>query len=104
MEENYKVDLGNGTVLDGLILNGTDFMTVNEVTEGTFDGMENVTIINGDGDSEVYTHPELIHCSFFPDGYYHFALRNLSDEEVKTANNDAQIFYTAVMTDTLMEV
>lgn len=104
MEENYKIELGNGTVLDGLILNGTDFMTKQEISEDTFEDMGTATITDGSGVSTVYEHPELIHCSLFPDKYYHFALKNLSDAEIKALNNDAQIFYTAVMTDTLMEV
>lgn len=104
MEENYKVDLGNGTVLEGLILNGTDFMTKEEITEDTFEDMGEVLITNGEGESEALFHPVLIHCSLFPDEYYHFALRDMSEEEIKSVNNDAQIFYTAVMTDTLMEV
>lgn len=104
MEENYTVDLGNGIVLTDLILNGTDFMTKEEITADTFENMENVTITDGNGNTEVYENPQLVHYDLFPDGYTYFRIRNLSSEEVKNNNLDAQVTYTALMTDTLMEV
>ena len=102
MEENYKVDLGNGTVLEDLILNGTDFMSEEEITEDIFDDMGTVTITDGDGNETEYEHPELVYCKPMGNHYY-FCIRNMTAVEVKEATNDAQIFYTAVMTDTLME-
>lgn len=103
MEENYTIDLGNGTVLTDLILNGTDFMTKSEITSDTFEGMTNVTITDGNGNTEVYKNPQLVHYDLFPDGYTYFRIRYLSNAEIKANNLDAQVTYTALMTDTLME-
>lgn len=99
----YTIDLGNGVILTDLILNGTDFMTREEVTADTFENMKNVTITSEDGTSEIYENPQLMHYDLFPDGYTYFRIRNLSNTEIKANNLDAQVTYTALMTDTLME-
>lgn len=99
----YTIDLGNGVILTDLILNGTDFMTKEEVTADTFENMENVTITSEDGTSEIYENPQLVHYDLFTDGYTYFRIRNLSNTEFKANNLDAQVTYTALMTDTLME-
>ena len=88
---------------NGKIHDGTDFMTKEEVTADTFENMENVTITSEDGTVEVYENPQLVHFDLFPDGYTYFRIRNLSNTEIKANNLDAQVTYTALMTDTLME-
>lgn len=102
METKYTIDLGNGTVLSDLTLNGNNYVSQTEVTEDTFEGMENVTITDSDGNEQTLNNVELVQCKKFEDGYY-FVLREMTDAEVKQANNDAQILFTAVMTDTLLE-
>ena len=101
--EKYTIDLGNGVIVTDLTLNGTDFMTKEEVTADTFENMENVTITSEDGTSEIYENPQLVHYDLFQDGYTYFRIRDLSNTEIKANNLDAQVTYTALMTDTLME-
>lgn len=101
--KKYTIDLGNGVILTDLTLNGTDFITKEEVTADTFENMKNVTITSEDGTAEVYENPQLVHYDLFSDGYTYFRIRNLSNTEIKANNLDAQVTYTALMTDTLME-
>lgn len=103
MKKTYRIDLGNGNILTDLILNGSDFMTKAELSDGTFEDMANVTITDEGGNVTTYANPQLVHCDLFPDGYTYFKIRNLSTAEVKANNLDAQVTYTALMTDTLME-
>lgn len=101
-EKTFTIDLGNGTVLEDITLNGTNYVTQEEITEETFDGMENIVITDSEGGVQEIAQAELLHVKHFEDGYY-FVLHEYTEAEIKEANNDAQIFYTAVMTDTLME-
>lgn len=99
----YTVDLGNGNILTNLALNGTDFVSKEHINPNIFDGMNNVTVSDNEGGYKTYTHPELVHCDLFPDGNTYFYIRELSEAEIKANSLDAQVTYTAVMTDTLME-
>lgn len=98
----YKIDLGNGNILDNLILNGTDFVRDEEITADMFDNMGKVTITDENDNVTEHEHMELIHCGQFEDGY-HFSLHEVTAQELKEASRDAQIMYTALLTDTLME-
>lgn len=91
MEKTYRIDLGNGTLLTDLTLNGTDFMSENEIPISTFNGMQNVTITDNDDNTEVLNNPVLVHCDLFPDGYTYFYIRNLSDAEIKDKEIDEQL-------------
>lgn len=91
MSERYNIDLGNGTVLTDLILNGTDFMSENKIPTGTFEGMQNVTITDNDDNIEVLNNPVLVHCDLFPDGYTYFCIRNLSNAEIKDREINEQL-------------
>lgn len=107
MENNnkiYTIDLGNGTILTDLTMNGNNFVSETPIEEEAFDGMGTVIISNGeDNFDETIEHAELVALSHQPDGGYYFVLRGMSAEELKQASNDAQILFTAIATDTLLE-
>lgn len=97
-----KMTLTDGTVIDNLTLNGNNFVSQVEVSEDIFsDNVSEVTIEDGE---RTYTLNNCVveYVRQYPDGWYIF-LRELTPDEIRTNNNEAQIFYTAVVTDTLME-
>lgn len=102
MEITYSIDLGNGTVLNGLTLNGNNYVSQEEISEEIFDGMGNVIITGSDGSTYEMEKVELVYIQRFSDGYY-FVLHELSESEIKEAATDAQVLFTALMTDTLLE-
>lgn len=101
-ERIYTIDLGNGTILEDLILNGNCYVSQEEVTEETFDGMEDVTITDSEGGTQEMYNVELTFVNHFADGYY-FGLNEMTETQLKALSTDAQVMYTALMTDTLIE-
>lgn len=99
----YTIDLGNGTILENLDLNGNNFVSKEELTEEVFDGMEIVTITNNETDTVEQLHNViLVALSRYPEGWY-FVLREMTEQEVKESARDAQVLFTAIATDTLIE-
>lgn len=97
-----KMILADGTELSDLSLNGNNYVSKTEITEDIFeDNLETVTIEDEEETTELHN-AELVYVKTFGDEWW-FVLKELSDAELKELSNDAQIFYTAVMTDTLME-
>ena len=47
----YMIDLGNGTMLENLMLNGNNFVSQTEVKEEDFEGMETIVITNDEDNS-----------------------------------------------------
>lgn len=101
-ERMYTIDLGNGTIFEDLRLNGNCYISQDELSEDDFDGMETVTITNSDGETWEMHNVELTFLSNESDGS-HFGLNEMTEAQIKANSTEAQIFYTAVMTDTLME-
>ncbi|MBQ9302018.1 hypothetical protein [Butyrivibrio sp.] len=98
----YSITLGDGKVIEDLTMNGNNFVSQAEVTEDDFTDLSQVTITGSDGTEEILKNVELNQIAHYSDGWY-FILRELTPEEIRNNNNEAQIFYTAIATDTLME-
>ena len=99
----YTIDLGNGTVLNNIELNGNNYISSENLTEDIFEDMELVSIVDNEtGESEQLHNVVLVALSKYPEGWY-FVLRELSEEELKAQQLEAQIFFTAIATDSLME-
>jgi len=99
----YTVDLGNGTILENVTMNGNNYVYDGDISEETFDGIETVTVT--DSESEQVTefhHAKLVALSRYPEGWY-FVLGETSEQELREAAREAQIMYTALATDTLLE-
>lgn len=104
MEEiTYAITLSDGTVIDNLRLNGNNFISDSELTEADFAGkLDGVTIESSDGVKEEHTNMELIQVKQYGSEWW-FVLRDIPEEELKAASMDAQVLYTAIVTDTLLE-
>ena len=98
-----KMILNDGTELDNLTLNGNNYVSETEITEDVFvDNLETVTIVSDDETQELH-HCKLIQIAHYEDGWY-FIIDEMTQAEIDKDNTEAQTFYTAMMTDTLMEV
>jgi hypothetical protein len=99
----YAITLSDGTVIANLRLNGNNYVSDTELTEDDFSGkLDGVTIESSDGAKEEHTNMELIQVKQYGSEWW-FVLRDISEEELKAASMDAQVLYTAIVTDTLLE-
>ena len=103
MNTKYTIDLGNGNVLNNMELNGNNYVSDTQLTIDIFDGMTTVTITGTDGSVKTIAHAKLVQFSLFPDGKYYIVFDKLSEDELHAMANDAQILFTAIATDTLLE-
>lgn len=81
-KRTFKVTLANGTALEGLTLNGNNYISAKKITEDIFrDNLSKVTIEGPDGVQEL-ENMELVQIQKY-DKEYWFVLRQLSDQELK---------------------
>ncbi len=96
--EKVTIRFTNGETIEAEV-NGNNFITDTEpefpddLTKVEIESEEGTTVLN---DVFVQEGAPL-------DGRYWFILMETPKEEIKTNELEAQVFYTAVMTDTLME-
>lgn len=98
----YTIELADGTTFEGLTMNGNNYVSQAAITEDDFTDLSHVTITGSDGSVEEMNDAELIQVCEYTDGWY-FILRALSPDEISKRDVEAQTFYTAMMTDTLIE-
>ena len=98
----YTVELGDGTTFENITLNGNNFVSQVEISEDDFTDLSHVTVTGSDGSVQEMGECELAQVRLYSDGW-HFILWELSQEEINQRNVEAQTFYTAMMTDTLLE-
>lgn len=97
-----KMILSDGTELDNLTLNGNNYVSETEIIEDVFsDNLGSVTIISDEGTQELHD-CKLVQLAHYNDGWY-FIIEEMTQAEITSNANEAQTFYTALMTDTLME-
>lgn len=103
MEElTYSIELADGKKFENLRLNGNNYVSVEQVTENDFTDLSHVTITDSEGNVQEIENAELLQIAQYDDGYY-FIIEAMSPAKVKAMANDAQILYTALATDTLLE-
>ncbi len=92
------------TFLDGSVVkadrNGNSYI-VDEKPSFPED-LSEVVVTDEKGKDEVYDNVQVIECASV-DGRYWFGLREIPEDEIATSRVDAQVMYTALMTDTLLE-
>ncbi len=103
MEElTYNIELASGKEFRNLRLNGNNYVSVEEVTEDDFDDLSEVTITDSEGNIQVLHNVELLQVQQYEDGFY-FILAEMPEAKVKAMATEAQIMFTAIATDTLIE-
>jgi len=103
MEKIHSIKLSDGTVLNNLALNGTNYVSEKEIDTSIF--IRNCSPITfSDGEyEETYEHGEFIQVMDMRDdrvypGYW-LAFRQISDAEHNTLQTRADVDYIAMMTD-----
>lgn len=107
MEKTWTITLSDGSTIENLGVNGTNFVSDNEITPDMLKGKLSKIIVkgkvNGEDFQEEYSHIELIQIAHYTDGYY-IALRQMSQDELDKIKTQADIEYMAMMTDVDLEV
>ena len=106
----FTITLADGTQLEGLELNGNNFVSDEEVTEATFAGKLSKVTITGDAEADEvgligeHHNMELVQIAHYTqavhgckDGYY-FILRDIPTSELEALKNRGDIDYIAMMT------
>ena len=103
MEETYTIILADGTRLEGLRRNGTNYISDTLIADAAiFENNCSPLFIRGGETEEVIDYAELVHISQEADGCY-IAFREISEREIREAQMRADIDYLAMMTDTDLE-
>ena len=96
-EKIYKVTLADGTVIDGLKMNGNNFISLSPVDPAVFDGnCSPVVISNGETD-ESHENMELVQITANDNGEHWFVLRDISEKELAQIKMQSDIEYVAMM-------
>lgn len=94
----YSITLADGTVLEGLKLNGNNFVSLVEVSSDTFEDNTYPVIISDGEVEEEHEFMELVQVTQMGEEWW-FILRDLSEEELRNTKVRADIDYIALMTD-----
>lgn len=97
-EKIYKITLADGTVLDGLSLNGNNFISSAQVDASAFESNCSPVVINDGETDEVHEHMDLVQVTEV-DGKYWFVLRDITKTELEQAKIKSDIEYIAMMCD-----
>lgn len=97
----YKITLSDGSVLDGLRLNGNNFISDKELTADVFDGnCDSVTIEHeesGEKISENHENMRLVQVTKIGAEWW-FILEDIPQSEMDTIKMQSDIAYVAMMT------
>ena len=84
-KRTWTVTLADGTALEGLGLNGNNFISTRKLTAADVAGkLEHVTITDGETTTEL-TNVELVQCMQYGTEYW-FVLREMTAEELEKRN------------------
>lgn len=101
-KRTWTITLADGTALEGLSLNGNNFISSKKLTDADFTGkLEHVTITDGETTTEL-TNVELVQCMQYGTEYW-FVLREMTAPELTAAKVQASIDYIAMMADIDLE-
>lgn len=99
MEERaWKITLADGTSIDGLKLNGNNFISTTEVAKEMFEDNLSEVIIEGGDNTEKHENMELVQISKMGDEWW-FILRDIPAEELERMALKAQLDYLSMMVD-----
>lgn len=102
MNKKYTITLADGTTIDNLALNGTNYISKKPVTSDVFAGNCSPMIISDGEIEELHENAELVQIKNY-NGEYWIAFRDVSKQELKEAKIRSDIDYIAMMTDTDLE-
>lgn len=101
-EGNYSIELSDGTIINGLGINGTCFCSKEPIDPSIFEGKLN-RVYFSDGESrELHEFTKYIDCGKMDElngGYYLFAINEIPKSELKEEHLNAKIDYLAMIND-----
>lgn len=101
-KRTWTITLADGTALEGLGLNGNNYISSKKITEDVFtDNLSTVTISDGEHE-EVHENMELVQITKVGASYW-FILRDLAAQELAEMKTQANIEYIAMMADIDLE-
>lgn len=92
-----KITLADGTEIDGLRMNGNNYISDAPIAANVFDGNCSPVVINDGENDEFHENMELVQVARMG-GEYWFVLRDLSAAELAQIKLQADIDYIAAMT------
>ena len=103
-EKTFKITLADGTELEGLTLNGNNYISSKRVTEEDLnaDNLASITIEDSDGNVQELTDMALVQIEKHGTAYW-FVIRQLSTQEIRDSKLQANIEYIAMMADIDLE-
>ena len=100
--KSYTVTLSDGSKVENLTLNGNNFISTTDVTEGQFDGkLKGVTITDSDGVEEKHENMFLVQVTHPSDSEWWFILADKTESQIKQEHFEQSI---ASLTDMMMSL
>lgn len=99
IEQEVTIIFTDGTELEAM-LNATTYIV--DEKPGFPANLSEVTVQSKDGSTTVYNNVEIIE-AYSDDGKYRFIIVEVPSDIISKERMDAQVMYTALMTDTLIE-
>lgn len=90
-KRTWKITLADGTSLDGLDLNGNNFISSTAVTEDTFAGKLSSVTIEGPDGTQTYEDMKLVQITKVSAKAYWFILAEKTAEEKQKEATDARM-------------
>ena len=97
-EKIYSVTLSDGTVIDGLRMNGNNFISKDPIDPEMFEGNLAVVVINDGETEETRENMELVQVTRMGEEYW-FVLRDVPASEIANAKLRSDLDYLAMMAD-----
>lgn len=100
--KTYTVTLSDGSKLENMTLNGTNFISTTAVTEDQFDGkLKSVTITDSEGGEEKHENMFLVQITHPNDSEWWFILADKTASQIKQEQFEQSI---ASLTDMMMSL
>lgn len=101
-KRTWTITLADGTALEGLDLNGNNYISSTKLTENDFAGKLSPVVISDGEHEEVHENMELVQLVKVGRDYW-FVLRDLTEQELRDLKTQADIEYIAMMADIDLE-
>lgn len=97
-EKIYSITLSDGTVIDGLRMNGNNFISKDSIDPEMFEGNLAVVVINDGETEETHENMSLVQVTRMGEEYW-FVLRDVPAAEIENARLRSDLDYVMMMTE-----